>query len=611
MLTRFPEMSFFSLTMPACFTRPALLGQLFGFLAVGVALAAGLARADDPPQPEGNRAPLKVLFSRDGKLVYVTEAAEGTVAVVRADTFEVAGRIPTGGARPAGMALSPDGRSLVVCNSYSGTVAVLDPAARTIIRSIPLAGMPWGVCLSPDGSRAYVSLSQRDEVAVLDLAQGKVAARIPVGRRPREVRLTADGGTLVAAALSGGTLSVINTRTLKEEARVRLKGVNVRGVALTGDGASAYVTHMPAFNLKPTSDPAEMWHNLVQEVKLSGAESEVGEDQWMDFARVSGSNQVIGTPDQYDLVVDPGGRFAWIAVGGRNVLTRITIHDRKRDAIWPISQVEAPVGANPRGLALSPDGKQVWVANYLGNSVTVVDAASMQPQRTFSLGAASRADATLPGQLLFNSAGMTRLHRFTCASCHPDGASDGLTWSFVHVPDGFTRRNSRDLRTAVGESAPFRWSGHEKDLESFVQDEVTGLLGGPAPTSEQKKALTEAVAAMQLPPNPNRDPEGQLTPTAQRGKALFEGKAGCTACHAGPRAGGTGLAAWIGTTAEAQKVDVPQLIGVYDGAPYLHDGRAATLEEVFSKFNARKLHGKAERLTPEELTAVLRYVREL
>lgn len=588
---------------------------LLGLLSTGVlltaTLAAALARAAGPAVETGNRAPSKIVFARDGKKAFVTESAEGTVAVIRTDTFEVEARLPTGGKRPIGLALSPDGRTLAVCNSYSGSVALVDVERRATARTVPLPGMPWGVCFSPDGKRAYVTLSQLDEVAVLDPALGTVIRRISTGRRPRELGLTPDGETLVVAALSGGTLSVINTRTLKEETRVRLKGVNVRGLALTGDGTSAYVTHMPAFNLKPTNDPAEMWHNLIQEVKLAGAESETGEDQWMDFARVPGSHAVIGTPDQYDIVVDAAGRHAWMAVGGRDVLTRITIHDRRRDAIWPISQIEAKVGANPRGVALTPDGKQVWVANHLGNSITVVDAAAMRPLRSISLGPASTIDPTLPGQILFNSAGMTRLHRFTCASCHPDGASDGLTWSFVHVPDGFTRRNSRDLRTGVPASPPFRWSGHEKLLEDFVEDEVTGLLGGPMPTAEQKRALTAAVGAMELPPNPYRDRDGHLTPTARKGRALFEGKAGCAACHAGPQAGGTGLSAWIGTTPAGHKVDVPQLVGVYDGAPYLHDGRAATLEEVFGRHNTAKLHGKADRLSPEELAAVLRYVREL
>ena len=69
--------------------------------------------------------------------------------------------------------------------------------------------------------------------------------------------------------------------------------------------------------------------------------------------------------------------------------------------------------------------------------------------------------------------------------------------------------------------------------------------------------------------------------------------------------------AWLGTTPKGVDLDVPHLQGVYDSYPYLHDGRAATLEEIFERYNTDNLHGKAHLLTPEELKDLLEYVREL
>lgn len=114
-----------------------------------------------------------------------------------------------------------------------------------------------------------------------------------------------------------------------------------------------------------------------------------------------------------------------------------------------------------------------------------------------------------------------------------------------------------------------------------------------------------------MPPNPYRDEGDQLTAAAKRGKLLFEGKAGCISCHSGEFNGGTGTKAWIGTTNEGQELDIPHLLGAYDSAPYLHDGRAATLEEIFQKYNPSQRHGHANELSNEELADVLRYVREL
>ena len=81
-----------------------------------------------------------------------------------------------------------------------------------------------------------------------------------MGRRPQALQLTRDGKRLVVANLSGGSLSLIDTATLKEERRAPVRGVNVRGVAITADGEEAYATLMPPFNGKQTDDPRENRH---------------------------------------------------------------------------------------------------------------------------------------------------------------------------------------------------------------------------------------------------------------------------------------------------------------------------------------------------------------
>ena len=54
-------------------------------------------------------------------------------------------------------------------------------------------------------------------------------------------------------------------------------------------------------------------------------------------------------------------------------------------------------------------------------------------------------------------------------------------------------------------------------------------------------------------------------------------------------------------TEKTVKLDIPHLNGAYDSAPYLHDGRAPTLEDIFTRHNPTHQHGKAHLLTPEQL----------
>ncbi len=555
------------------------------------------------PPVTGTRGPLRLAFTPDGEQVLVSESDSGRIAVVDSRTGVVRARWASGGEQPDGIAVLPDGSGVVVANVFSGGLALLElPSGRPRFR-LSLRGMPTGVAVTSDGRTAFVSVSQLDAVAVVDLTTGQERARVGVGRRPQALALTPDGHSLLCANMAGGSLSIIDTASLKETARVSVGGVNVRGVAVHPSGQSAFVTLQPPLAFQTTAYPIDIWHNFIREVKLQGAASALGEEHWMDFGE-------IGSADQDGIAISPDGRYAYVAIAGRHTAAQIRILERSRVTIWPDVFREVPVGANPRGLALSPDGTRLWVANRLGNSLSVVETRSMRLERTVDLGRPEASDPALYGKFLFASAHLSRDGRFTCNSCHPDGAADGLTWRFGHVADRLARRNSRDLRGGVPETPPYRWSGHDASLGEFIQEEVTGLLRGPRLSPADLHALRLAVTAFRLPPNPHRLPNGQLTPAALRGRGIFAGKAGCGGCHDGPRLGGSGKGAWVGTTPGGLELDVPHLSGVYDSPPYLHDGRAATLADVFSEHNRARRHGNADRLDEAELADLMAFLRE-
>jgi cytochrome c peroxidase len=94
---------------------------------------------------------------------------------------------------------------------------------------------------------------------------------------------------------------------------------------------------------------------------------------------------------------------------------------------------------------------------------------------------------------------------------------------------------------------------------------------------------------------------------------LFHGKAACDRCHSGDTLQ-DGLSHNVGTRTgqdAAKLFDTPSLRGVARTAPYLHDGRAATLEEVFTRYNADHRHGRAHDLTPAELRDLVAYLKSL
>ena len=598
--------------MPTARTIAPLFVLALAGLSAGTALLPPAIAGPDlpaPALPPATRGPVALVFDPSGKQVFVAESDEGSVAVLDVATGKVLRRLQTGGKQPTALAYHPGG-ILVVANTFSGSVAAFDTRSGKRTGLLPLRGEPSGVAITADGKYAFISVPQLDEVAVLDLPELKLAKRIPVGKQPRPMALTPDGRTLLVANSRGGDVSFVDTASLAETRRVGLTGVNLRGLSVSADGRRAYVTGQIAANSRATREPLDIWTNTLFTIDLErpvpsadNLRADVGAEGWLDFSQAP-------SPDP-DGVAAIGGDLAAVTLGGSDQTVLVRATGPFLRTYDPVILKRTAVGARPRGLAVTPDRKQLWVANELDSSLSVLDLPSLRIVRKIELGIPSRRDLRLVGRYLFGNASLTKGRQFTCTSCHPNGNSDGLTWEFAHVPDGLPFRNSRNLRGGITLTAPFRWSGHDKDIEEFFQEEVTGLLQGPRQNHDALHALWNLVDQFPMPPNPYRDEADQLTAPAKRGKLLFEGTAGCNQCHSGEMNGGTGLKAAVGTTGEDQQLDVPHLLGVYDSAPYLHDGRASTLEEIFEKYNPTRQHGQAHKLTREELADVIRYVREL
>ncbi len=113
-----------------------------------------------------------------------------------------------------------------------------------------------------------------------------------------------------------------------------------------------------------------------------------------------------------------------------------------------------------------------------------------------------------------------------------------------------------------------------------------------------------------------------LTTAQERGKALFDravDKFGkpiaelnrCSYCHTGAK--GTSQKPFdVGTrkvTDNTGPLDTPQLTNIALTAPYLHDGSARSLEEIWTVFNPEDKHGRTNDLTKDELNDLIEYLR--
>jgi YVTN family beta-propeller protein len=280
------------------------------------------------------------------------------------------------------------------------------------------------------------------------------------------------------------------------------------------------------------------------------------------------------------------------------------------------------VGHDPRGMTFTPDGGNLLVANRLDDTLSVIDTHSDKIAFTVKLDSPKQLSILRHGEQTFYTSRYSFQGQMGCANCHIDSTFDGLTWDLE--PDGFGRDivDNRLLEDLDG-TEPFKWNGGNPNLPTECGPRTEKYFW----RSENYDSLTLTdlvvyVRSIPLRPNRWKRPEGELAPAQERGKDLFEravdkfGKAipegnRCNFCHSGPK--GTSQKSFdVGTkkvTDNSGMVDTPQLINVGLTAPYLHDGSARTLEEIWTVFNPEDKHGRTNDLTKDELNDLIEYLR--
>ncbi len=186
-----------------------------------------------------------------------------------------------------------------------------------------------------------------------------------------------------------------------------------------------------------------------------------------------------------------------------------------------------------------------------------------------------------------------------CASCHPEGRDDGLTWNFAQ----FGSRRTQSIAGNILDRAPYHWTGDEASLPKLMDDVFSTRMAGGFLSENEKAALGPWMNRIPAPPAGvvNSD-------AAARGSVLFE-QSGCATCHTGT----TGIFTnnQLVNVGTGGKFKVPDLTGVAARAPFMHDGCAKTLMDRFTTCGGGDLHGATSALSQTQLTDLVEYLESL
>jgi len=607
-----------------------------------------IAHPTKPPQTAGPteppyKNPLNLALTPDGKELWIACEASASVVVVNTATHSTLLEIPVGG-QPNDVCFTPDGQKAFVSNRLDDSVSVVDVATHQVAATIEVGDEPHGVLVDQQGKHLYVLNTSIDSISVIDVATLKEVKRLSASRSPWSLAQSPDGKFIyVTHALSRivpdrtpslSEVTVIDTDRAMVEDRLLLPAANLlQGVAWHPSGDYALITLLRTKNLVPMTRINHGW-------TISNGLGILWRDGTIDQVLLDQNHLYF--PDPYDVCITPDGRRALVTSSSTDrvavvdleklaaLLKNATPHERQRvipnhlgkSTEFVIAHI--PTQTCPRGITCAADGSTAYVASMLDDSVTVLDLKKLEAAGRIDLGGSSEISKRRRGERLFHNADITFRRQFSCSSCHPDGHIDNIVYDIEDDGIGMGPIDNRTLR-GVNDMAPYKWIGINPSLKRQCGPRLAVFITRIQPfTPDQLTDLHYYLCSIPRPPNRYRKLGQDLTEAQRRGKAIYERtmtNSGepipvgnrCSTCHPPPLYT-DGKVHDVGTKFaydRDSKFDAPHLHNIYDSAPYLHNGIAPTLEQIWTVYNPYDEHGVTNDMTKDQLNDLVEYLKTL
>lgn len=578
-------------------------------------------------------------LSPDGKRLLVANADNGTITVVDTESRKALREIAVGD-KPECVAWIGSGPLAVAAVYREDTLVFLNTDDGKVVKKLRVANEPYGIVVNKAGTRAWVTHDYPGIVSEIDIAGQKIAREMKVAPFIRGLALSPNEDRLYVAEFRSGTLHALDLKSgaVIDSWKGRETDNLCRSVVLHPRRPKAYLPH-----LRSRVDVAHGSGSIFPQISVcdlvppndSSRRTSIALDT---YNNERGSFFIVCNP--WEAAISPDGSRLYSIYAGSNDMNISNVLDDDYKEIARVGRA-VRLGKNPRAVRVSPDGQTVYVYNTLDFAVGIHQASDMKLLASVTVCAPPKSPEWVRGKVLFSTADapLTARRWISCASCHPDGQSDGRVWQ---NPEGL--RKTPPL-FGLAHTHPLHWSADRDEVQDFeytirgllmggrglVQGSIKPKRGFEATELEEhlsgRSADLDALAiytnSFDFTLSPHIPAPGKLSPAAERGKGLFFDKTvACATCHSGPYYTDSSLEKPfklhdVGTGADdpsekiGPKYDTPTLLGVYRSAPYLHHGKAATLRDVLTTCNKEDKHGKTSHLKKEEIDDLIEFLRSL
>lgn len=239
---------------------------------------------------------------------------------------------------------------LYVGNSRGDDISVVDLASRKVVGDIKLGDRIHGVAVQSDGKRLFVTVESDRTLRIVDTATQQEVGSVKVSGRPNQVAVTPDGKYAVVPIRDGDKVDIVDVA--KQEVVKSLPIKEPHNALNTGSNRYIFVSSMGSHEI-----------NVIDLEK-------------MEFSAVI---PVGGRPRPY--AVSPDGKTMFTAVADLHGFVIVDVPDKRI-----IERVEMPAqhptphpleyetpDTRTHGLAVTPDGTELWVTSLLDDCVYIYD----------------------------------------------------------------------------------------------------------------------------------------------------------------------------------------------------------------------------------------------
>jgi YVTN family beta-propeller protein len=316
----------------------------------------------------------------------VGRQSSGSVIVPNGQTITPAGTHIEVNDRPLAIAVSPDGTQAAAAtasNFASRALHIIDLVGETVSQTISIGNSFVGLAYSPDGKTLYVGGGADNDVKMFTrdaVGQWTQSPHLSIASSaPGGLSLSPTGDKLYVALNRSHALGIVDLAT-RGTVQVAT-GAFPYATVTTGDGRKVYVSNWGG-RLPQPGDATDGSNPVVVDPVTGIANN--GTISVYDTT----AGQVVKTIEvglhPSAMALSPDGRHLYVANANSDSISVIgTTADIVEKTIDVRLDSSAPLGSAPNALVASPDGETLYVANAGNNAVAVVQPGRRDPVRGF------------------------------------------------------------------------------------------------------------------------------------------------------------------------------------------------------------------------------------